>query len=201
MFNADPSFPNVPTLITEQIQKYLEENKELILAILEHQNLGKFTEIAQLDHIPKFRSTVWVAEMHYTSPSTFSQKKKKAAEQDVARLALEGILHRTRDEGLFLVDQISPIFKSIMNEYAHKLHVEQPTYNNDKQLLGGVLPAFITSLVFNGTSYTGGPAGTKKDVEQSAAKAAILSIMGDSSSGTSLAEIIRATGAVYPSRR
>ncbi|KAL5191411.1 Double-stranded RNA-binding protein 4 [Glycine soja] len=157
------------------------------------------------DHIPKFRSTVWVAEMHYTSPSTFSQKKKKAAEQDVARLALEGILHRTRDEGLFLVDQISPIFKSIMNEYAHKLHVEQPTYNNDKQLLGGVLPAFITSLVFNGTSYTGGPAGTKKDVEQSAAKAAILSIMGilpcDSSSGTSLAEIIRATGAVYPSRR
>ncbi|KAL3024711.1 hypothetical protein AAZX31_04G140800 [Glycine max] len=48
MFNADPSFPNVPTLITEQIQKYLEENKELILAILEHQNLGKFTEIAQL---------------------------------------------------------------------------------------------------------------------------------------------------------
>ncbi|KAG5049483.1 hypothetical protein JHK85_010586 [Glycine max] len=148
MFNADPSFPNVPTLITEQIQKYLEENKELILAILEHQNLGKFTEIAQL------------------------------VTKDVARLALEGILHRTRDEGLFLVDQISPIFKSIMNEYAHKLHVEQPTYNNDKQLLGGVLPAFITSLVFNGTSYTGGPAGTKKDVEQSAAKAAILSIMG-----------------------
>ncbi|KAG5035139.1 hypothetical protein JHK87_010049 [Glycine soja] len=56
------------------------------------------------DHIPKFRSTVWVAEMRYTSPSTFSQKK--AAEQDVARLALEGILHRTRDEGLFLVDQV-----------------------------------------------------------------------------------------------
>ncbi|KHN18667.1 Double-stranded RNA-binding protein 4 [Glycine soja] len=113
-----------------------------------------------------------------TLPHPHFPKKKKAAEQDVARLALEGILHRTRDEGLSLVDQISPIFKSIMNEYAHKLHVEQPTYNTDKQLLGGVLPAFITSLVFNGTSYTGGPAGTKKDVEQSAAKAAILSIMG-----------------------
>uniref|UniRef100_A0A0R0KHH5 DRBM domain-containing protein n=1 Tax=Glycine max TaxID=3847 RepID=A0A0R0KHH5_SOYBN len=150
-------------------------------------------------HIPKFRSTVWVAEMRYTSPSTFSQKK--VVEQDVARLALEGILHRTRDEGLSLVDQISPIFKSIMNEYAHKLHVEQPTYNNDKQLLGGVLPAFITSLVFNGTSYTGGPAGTKKDVEQSAAKAAILSIMSilscDSSSGTALAEVIRSKSIFY----
>ncbi|TKY74035.1 GRF1-interacting factor 2 [Spatholobus suberectus] len=47
MFNADPSLPTVPTLTTEQIQKYLEENKELILAILEYQNMGKFTEIAQ----------------------------------------------------------------------------------------------------------------------------------------------------------
>ncbi|RDY05441.1 GRF1-interacting factor 2, partial [Mucuna pruriens] len=47
MFNADPSLPNVPALTIEQIQKYLEENKELILAILEYQNLGKFTEIAQ----------------------------------------------------------------------------------------------------------------------------------------------------------
>ncbi|XP_022642809.1 GRF1-interacting factor 2-like isoform X2 [Vigna radiata var. radiata] len=47
MFNADPSLPNVSTLTTEQIQKYLEENKELILAILEYQNLGKFAELAQ----------------------------------------------------------------------------------------------------------------------------------------------------------
>ncbi|XP_027337116.1 GRF1-interacting factor 3-like [Abrus precatorius] len=47
MFNGDPSFPPVPTLTTEQIQKYLEENKELILAIMECQRLGKFAEIAQ----------------------------------------------------------------------------------------------------------------------------------------------------------
>ena len=65
-----------------------------------------------------------------------------------------------------------------MNEYADKLHVEQPTYKTDQQQLGGVLPIFITSLVFNGTSYTGDPARTKKEAEQSAAKAAILSIMG-----------------------
>ncbi|KAK7410753.1 hypothetical protein VNO78_01807 [Psophocarpus tetragonolobus] len=47
MFNADPSLSNIPTLTTDQIQKYLEENKELILAILEYQNLGKLTEIAR----------------------------------------------------------------------------------------------------------------------------------------------------------
>ncbi|XP_019420171.1 PREDICTED: GRF1-interacting factor 3-like [Lupinus angustifolius] len=40
------SFP--PTSITtEQIQKYLDENKKLILAILDNQNLGKLAECAQ----------------------------------------------------------------------------------------------------------------------------------------------------------
>ncbi|XVE73646.1 hypothetical protein DITRI_Ditri11bG0135200 [Diplodiscus trichospermus] len=41
-----PSF--APTNITtEQIQKYLDENKKLILAILDNQNLGKLAECAQ----------------------------------------------------------------------------------------------------------------------------------------------------------
>ncbi|KAJ8464222.1 hypothetical protein OPV22_026774 [Ensete ventricosum] len=39
----------IPTanITTEQIQKYLDENKQLILAILENQNLGKLAECAQ----------------------------------------------------------------------------------------------------------------------------------------------------------
>ncbi|CAH2069291.1 unnamed protein product [Thlaspi arvense] len=41
-----PSFP--PTNITtEQIQKFLDENKKLIMAILENQNLGKLQECAE----------------------------------------------------------------------------------------------------------------------------------------------------------
>lgn len=39
--------PSFPPLTTDQIQKYLEENKKLILAILENQNLGKLAECAQ----------------------------------------------------------------------------------------------------------------------------------------------------------
>ncbi|TMW90616.1 hypothetical protein EJD97_015468 [Solanum chilense] len=41
-----PSFPSA-NITTEQIQKYLDENKTLILAILDHQNLGKLAECAQ----------------------------------------------------------------------------------------------------------------------------------------------------------
>ncbi|XP_074319921.1 GRF1-interacting factor 3-like [Silene latifolia] len=37
-----------PTMLsTEQIQKYLDENKQLIMAIMESQNLGKINECAQ----------------------------------------------------------------------------------------------------------------------------------------------------------
>ncbi|KAL5572190.1 hypothetical protein UlMin_021787 [Ulmus minor] len=46
MIPVMPQFP--PTNITtEQIQKYLDENKKLILAILDNQNLGKLAECAQ----------------------------------------------------------------------------------------------------------------------------------------------------------
>ncbi|KAE9595832.1 putative transcription factor SSXT family [Lupinus albus] len=46
MIPVMPSFS--PTSITtEQIQKYLDENKKLILAILDNQNLGKLAECAQ----------------------------------------------------------------------------------------------------------------------------------------------------------
>lgn len=44
--NAMPSFPPA-NITTEQIQKYLDENKKLILAILDNQNLGKLAECAQ----------------------------------------------------------------------------------------------------------------------------------------------------------
>ncbi|XP_047152929.1 double-stranded RNA-binding protein 4-like [Vigna umbellata] len=148
-----------------------------------------------VQHIPKFRSTVRVAGIDYTSKSTFPQKK--AAEQDVARLALEAILEKTREEGPSLVSEISPLCKSIVNEYASKLHIEGPSYNTVQQQLGGVLPIFTSSVVFNGTSYTGDPARTKKEAEQSAAQAAILSIMGDSSTGTKLIEIIKSKSIFY----
>ncbi|KAF7830777.1 GRF1-interacting factor 2-like [Senna tora] len=47
MSGGDPSLPSLTSLTTEQIQKYLEENKQLILAIMEGQNLGNSSDIAQ----------------------------------------------------------------------------------------------------------------------------------------------------------
>uniref|UniRef100_A0A3Q7G9M6 SS18 N-terminal domain-containing protein n=1 Tax=Solanum lycopersicum TaxID=4081 RepID=A0A3Q7G9M6_SOLLC len=44
--NSAPPLP-LSAITTEQIQKFLDENKNLILAILENQNLGKLSECAQ----------------------------------------------------------------------------------------------------------------------------------------------------------
>lgn len=63
-----------------------------------------------------------------------------------------------------------------MNEYAVKLSLPRPTFNTVPQ--EGSIPGFISSLVFNGTSYTGDAAKSKKDAEQLAARAAILSLLG-----------------------
>ncbi|KAK1310126.1 GRF1-interacting factor 3 [Acorus calamus] len=43
---APPPFP-AASITTEQIQKYLDENKQLIMAILDNQNMGKLAECAQ----------------------------------------------------------------------------------------------------------------------------------------------------------
>ncbi|XP_062201680.1 GRF1-interacting factor 3-like [Phragmites australis] len=42
-----PAMTPAAGITTEQIQKYLDENKQLIVAILENQNLGKLAECAQ----------------------------------------------------------------------------------------------------------------------------------------------------------
>ncbi|XP_010251836.1 PREDICTED: GRF1-interacting factor 2 isoform X2 [Nelumbo nucifera] len=63
-----PSFP--PTNITtEQIQKYLDENKKLILAILDNQNLGKLAECAQYQALLQ-KNLMYLAAIADAQPQT-----------------------------------------------------------------------------------------------------------------------------------
>lgn len=66
--------------------------------------------------------------------------------------------------------------KSILIEFAVKMNMEKPTYNTIQH--EKLLPVFTSSLAFNGVSYTGGAARNKKEAEQLAARAAILSLLG-----------------------
>ncbi|KAK7821739.1 double-stranded rna-binding protein 1 [Quercus suber] len=128
-------------------------------------------------HAPKFRSTVVVDGQIYTSSNTFLQRK--IAEQDVSKLALEHISKKIKDERCPLTPLIceNTVFcKSILNEFAVKMNLQKPIYNTVQT--EGLPPVFISSLVFDGVCYNGEPGRNKKEAEQLAARAVILSHLG-----------------------
>ncbi|CAL5366507.1 unnamed protein product [Camellia sinensis] len=146
-----------------------------------------------VQHEPRFRSTVWVDGASYTSHHVFLHRK--AAEQDVARVALDGITQKIKEEGSPLIREDTVFCKSILNEYAVKMHLEKPTYNTIRS--EGLLPVFVSSLVFDGVTYTGEAGKNKKEAEQLAARAVILSILGTSDSRTVITEIIKSKVKLY----
>ncbi|KAK3218426.1 hypothetical protein Dsin_012396 [Dipteronia sinensis] len=148
-------------------------------------------------HAPRFRATVFVDGETYTSSNTYLHRK--AAEQDVAKLALECISKKIKDEGSPLIIEDAIYCKSILNEFAVKMTLERPTYNTIQP--EGSLPAFISYLVFNDVTYTGEVGKSKKEAEQLAARAVIRSLLGTSGFGTILFEIIKSKGKLFDALR
>uniref|UniRef100_A0A2P2PKW9 Uncharacterized protein MANES_01G116100 n=1 Tax=Rhizophora mucronata TaxID=61149 RepID=A0A2P2PKW9_RHIMU len=176
--------------------------------VLEHSHKNKLQEYAQRSslplpiyyvinegspHAPKFRATVLIEGEEYTSPNTFSHRKE--AEQDVAKLALERISERVREEGCPLILEDTVFCKSILHEFAVKMNMQLPTYDTVQPQR--LLPVFASSLVFNGVTYSGGTGRNKKEAEQLAARASIISLLGDSGLGTILSEIIKSKVKLY----
>lgn len=146
-------------------------------------------------HAPKFRATVLVDGMCYTSQGNFPTRK--SAEQEAAKIALENIQQKMKDDGCPIIREDTTFCKSILNEYAVKMHLEKPAYNTIQP--GGLIPVFVSTLVFNGVSYTGDKGRNKKEAEQLAARAIILSILNsaDSASATVMSEIIKSKSKLY----
>ncbi|XP_021769450.1 double-stranded RNA-binding protein 3-like isoform X2 [Chenopodium quinoa] len=146
-------------------------------------------------HTPQYRSTVEVDGDAYTCLNSFSTRK--AAEQDAARLALEGITKKIKErvsekttDGCFPPIHQDKIFcKSILHEFAVRMNKERPTH--DTVRVESIVPVFVSSLVFNGVKYVGQPTANKKEAEQLVARAAILSILDNSGEGVHLSEIVK----------
>lgn len=143
-------------------------------------------------HAPLFRSSVFVDGVWYTSPTTFSHLK--AAEQDAAKVALSGVKEKMKHEGCPLIREDTVFCKSILNEYAVKMNLEKPTYQTVQS--AALLPVFKSTTVFNGTHYTGETGKNKKEAEQLAARAAVISIL-ETGAGTVMLEIIKSKRKLY----
>ncbi|KAL9271815.1 Double-stranded RNA-binding protein 4-like protein [Drosera capensis] len=133
----------------------------------------------------KFKCTVLVDGVAYESPNTFSTIKE--AEQDAAKYALEGIAMKLKEEGRCFVSEDKFFCKSILNEFAMKMNMKLPVYTT--KMSEGYIPSFTASLVFNDHEYTGEVGRNKKEAEQLAARATILSILDGSE--MALSEVIK----------
>ncbi|XP_077244018.1 uncharacterized protein LOC143884375 [Tasmannia lanceolata] len=182
---SNPSVSSVRLLHKNRLQEYAQRSA-IPLPIYHTFNEGS-------PHAPRFRSTVIIDGATYTSSHTFQHRK--AAEQDVAKFALDNISRKIKDEGCPLIAEDTVFCKSILNEFAVKMNVEMPKYNTTQS--EGLLPVFVSSLSFDGTSYTGGAGKNKKEAEQMAARTAIQSILGNSGSGTTLSQIIKSKIKLY----
>ncbi|XVF16405.1 hypothetical protein REPUB_Repub10bG0028400 [Reevesia pubescens] len=161
-----PSRPLEPLMHKNRLQEFAQRSS-IPLPVYQTFNEGS-------PHAPRFRSNLVVDGICYTSRSTFSHRK--AAEQDVAKYALECISKKLKDEGCPLIREDTVFCKSILNEFAVKMKLEMPTYNTIQS--EGLLPLFVSSLVFNGVKYSGETGRNKKEAEQLAARAVILSLLG-----------------------
>lgn len=188
--NPPPPQPHAGTqnriLYKNMLQQYVQK-LSLPLPVYQTRNEGS-------SHAPMFRATVWVEDICCTTPNVFSNKKP--AEQEVARIALDALMQKVKDDGLPYIHENTIYCKTILNEFAIKMHLDLPTYQTSQQQQDKV-PAFTTTLVFNGASFTGPVARNKKEAEQLAARVAILSIMG--TPGPNSALISKIVKSKYPS--
>ncbi|CAK8538130.1 unnamed protein product [Lathyrus sativus] len=146
-------------------------------------------------HAPEFRCSVLADGLVFTLPITFFHLR--AAEQEVSRVALEYLVKKTKDEGRSIISKSVTFCKGMLHEYAIKLNVKPPTYNTveyKKQF-----PYFVCTMDFNCTSYIGEAARRKKEAEDLAARAAILSILDISDSGIMLVQMIKAKAMLFKS--
>ncbi|KAL2904959.1 Double-stranded RNA-binding protein 4, partial [Bienertia sinuspersici] len=149
-------------------------------------------QVYHYQSITPSRSSIEVDGEKYICLNTFSSRK--AAEQDAAKIALKSIFvkimnftsTKTTDGVIPPIYQV--FYKSILNEFAGKMKMEKPKYDTVK--IEGLIPAFVSSLVFNGVKYASQHGVNKKEAKQLAARTAILSIIANPGEGMQLLEPI-----------
>ncbi|KAL5826317.1 hypothetical protein ACOSQ4_018114 [Xanthoceras sorbifolium] len=119
-------------------------------------------------HAPEFRSTLMVDGETYTSSNTFSHRK--AAEQNVAKLALECILKKIKNE------ECSPkplMHKNRLQEYTQRSLSALPLYQTINEGFQHA-PEFRSTVMVDGETYTSSNTFShRKAAEQDVAKLAL----------------------------
>eukprot|EP00257_Ricinus_communis_P023786 XP_015583861.1 double-stranded RNA-binding protein 4 [Ricinus communis] len=101
---------------------------------------------------------------------------RKEGEQHAAKCSLGCIKEKMKDEWHFDFNRDPKICKSVLHEYAVRMNLRTPKYTTIQK--EELRPVFISSLLFDGKTYTGEVCASKKEAEQLAAMAVIKTLLG-----------------------
>jgi dsRNA-specific ribonuclease len=179
-----------PAVLSEEVlyKRRLHEYCQklgLLLPVYETVNKGG-------PHLPQFTTTVTVDGSKYLSPNFF--RKRKAAENDAAKIAYTALPEKIKSEAIPIVYEDTIFCKSTLREFGMKKKLGNPTYTTTQ--LPEAFPVFSSTVNFNGVSYSGDVARTKKEAEQLAARAALISII-NTKEAECINNIIRSKSKLY----
>ncbi|XP_059463155.1 GRF1-interacting factor 2-like [Corylus avellana] len=130
VFNGTPT----ANITTEQIQKYLDENKELILAIMENQNQGKFAECAPY-HAQLQQNLTYLAQIADAQPQAPTMPSQMPSQSTMH----QGLLMQHPQATMFQ-QQTGPIAPKLpfqlndQHQYQHQQQRQQQQHQQSKYL-------------------------------------------------------------------
>ncbi|KAJ0753932.1 putative double-stranded RNA-binding domain-containing protein [Helianthus annuus] len=140
------------------------------------------------EHLPWFRTTVWVDGVSYTSSNKFHQRKM--SEADASRVAYNAVTQQAKTDALHFIQQEKIFCKSIIVEFAAKKNLGKPVYETSQTTqVEESAHVFRSYLHFNGVTYPGDGAKSKKEAEQLVARSVVLQYL-ESEYGADMADIV-----------
>uniref|UniRef100_A0A0D6QWV8 SS18 N-terminal domain-containing protein n=1 Tax=Araucaria cunninghamii TaxID=56994 RepID=A0A0D6QWV8_ARACU len=132
-----PMIPAFATtnITTEHIQKYLDENKQLILAILDNQNLGKLNECAHYQ--AKLQQNLMylaaIADSQPQSPAAHSQIPPNAAMQPGAHYMQQHQAQQQVAQSV-MAGRVPMQYAQLQQEHQHQQQLQQQQQQQQQQL-------------------------------------------------------------------
>ncbi|CAM6050484.1 unnamed protein product [Sphagnum compactum] len=118
------------TITTELIQKYLDENKQLILAILDNQNLGQLNECATYQAKLQ-QNLMYLAAIADAQPQAV-QSSPRAAPVPSMQPAQQYLQQQQQQQQQLMMNQRTPIPQYLQQSQQVSPHLSQHLYHNQQ---------------------------------------------------------------------
>ncbi|CAM6029084.1 unnamed protein product [Sphagnum balticum] len=124
------------TITTELIQKYLDENKQLILAILDNQNLGQLNECATYQAKLQ-QNLMYLAAIADAQPQAVQSSPRAAPVPSMQPAQQYLQQQQQQQQQQLMMNQRTPIPQYLQQSQQVSPHLSQHSYHNQQGMVSG----------------------------------------------------------------